>query len=204
MKRLKEKNKRSGVSKTKDEVSQAKEEQGEPSTEQPPPSGDADAMAEARDKPRASDQGHGSPQTSPIEPSRNRQPSLSLQSRMRSSSFRRTSISQGPMSPTRNGAKSPTLDTMNPNGDTVTDIYRKQATRLDELEKENRQLAREASEAQGRWKGMEAELEELREARPEVEELRSRALKADAKDAEINRLVCSIISMFMQQWIHLT
>ena len=204
MKRLKEKNKRSGGSKTKDEVTQAKEEQGEPSVERPPPSEDADAIADARDKPLASDQGHGSPKTSPTEPSRNSQPSLSLQSKMRSSSFRRTSISQGPRSPTSNGAKSPNLDTMIPNGDTVTDIYRKQATRLDELEKENRRLTREASEAEGRWKSMEAELEELREARPEVAELKSRAQKADAKNEEISRLVCSIISMSMQWSIHLT
>ena len=203
MKRLKEKNKRSGSSKTKDEVSQAKEDQGEPSTERPPTSEDADVIAEARDKAPASDRGYGSPQTSPIEPLHDRQPSLSLQSKMRSSSFRRTSISQGPMSPTRNGAKSPSLDTMNPNGDTVTDIYRKQATRLDELEKENRRLAREASEAEGRWKCMEVELEDLREARPEVEELRSRAQKAGAKDEEISRLVCSIISIFMQQSTYL-
>ena len=201
MKRLMEKNKKSGGSKTKDEVSQAKEEQSEPSIERPPPGtpsqvGDADAIAETVDKAPASNREHGSPPTSPTEPSRDRQPSLSLQSKMRSSSFRQTSISQGPLSPTTNGAKSPLLDTMSPYGDTVTDIYRKQATRLDELEKENRRLAREASDAEGRWKSMEAELEELREARPEVEELRSRAQKADAKDEELSRLVCSIVSMF--------
>ena len=71
----------------------------------------------------------------------------------------------------------------------MTDIYRKQAARLDELEKENRRLAKEASEAEGRWKGMEAELEELREASPEVAELRSRAQKADVMDEEISKLV---------------
>lgn len=71
----------------------------------------------------------------------------------------------------------------------MTDIYRKQAARLDELEKENRRLAKEAGEAEGRWKSMEAELEELRESSPEVAELRSRAQKADAKDEEINNLV---------------
>ena len=91
-----------------------------------------------------------------------------------------------------NGAKSPTLGISSPDGDTMTEIYRKQAARLDELEKENRRLAKEASEAEGRWKSMETELEELREASPEVAELRSRVQKADAKDEEIGKLVCRI------------
>lgn len=130
--------------------------------------------------------------STPSELPRTRQPSLSLQSRMRSSSFRRTSVSQGPLSPTPNGAKSPPLGITSPDGETMTDIYRKQAARLDELEKENRRLAREASEAEGRWKSMEAELEELREASPEVAELRSRAQKADVMDEEISKLVCEI------------
>lgn len=74
----------------------------------------------------------------------------------------------------------------------MTDIYRKQAARLDELERENRRLAKEASESEGRWKGMETELEGLREASPEVAELRSRAQKADVMDEEISKLVCFI------------
>lgn len=88
----------------------------------------------------------------------------------------------------------------------MTDIYRKQATRLDELEKENRRLAKEASEAEGRWKSIEAELEELRESSPEVSELRSRAQKADAKDEEINNLVrkvypsCHLRSRLGSNW----
>lgn len=96
------------------------------------------------------------------------------------------------MSPTTTGAKSPTLGITSPDGDTMTDIYRKQAARLEELEKENRHLAKEASEAEGRWKSLEAELEKLREASPEVAELRSKAQKADAKDEEITKLVSKI------------
>ena len=89
----------------------------------------------------------------------------------------------------------------------MTDIYRKQATRLDELEKENRRLAKEASEAEGRWKSLEAELEEMRESSLEVSELKSRAQKADAKDEEIINLVrkvypsCALRSRLGSNWI---
>ena len=77
----------------------------------------------------------------------NRQHSLSLQSRMRSSSFRRTSLSQGPLSPSADGAKSPELGAMSPDAESLN-IYRKQAARLDELEKENKRLANAGQEAE--------------------------------------------------------
>lgn len=125
----------------------------------------------------------------PFKPPHTRQPSLSLQSRMRSSSFRRTSVSQGPLSPTTNATKSPSLPPLSSEGDAVTEIYRKQASRLDELEKENRRLAKEAGESESRWRKTEEELEELREANGEVAELKSRAGRADAKDEEAEKLV---------------
>ena len=119
----------------------------------------------------------------------NRQPSLSLQSKMRSSSFRRTSLSQGPLSPTLNGSKSPHLPALSPDGDAVSDIYRKQAFRLDELEKENKRLVKEVEYAEARWRKTEEELEELREASSQVAELKSRALEADTKSEEVTKLV---------------
>ena len=122
-------------------------------------------------------------------PAPNRQPSLSLQSRMRSSSFRRTSISQGPLSPSANSVKSPILPLLSPDADSVTEIYRKQAGRLDELERENKRLAKDLSETEGRWRTTEEELEELREASGEVAELKARAEKVDAKNEEIEKLV---------------
>lgn len=125
----------------------------------------------------------------PSKPLHNRQPSLSLQSRMRSSSFRRTSFSQAPLSPTTNAAKSPNLPPLSPEGDAVTEIYRKQASRLDELEKENRRLAKEARDSESRWRKTEDELEELREANVQVAELKSRAERADAKNEEAEKLV---------------
>ena len=119
----------------------------------------------------------------------NRQPSLSLQSQLRSSSFRRTSVSQAPTSPPLNGGRSPNLPVLSPEGDSLNEIYRKQASRLDELEKENRRLAKDARENEARWKKTEEELEELRESSGEVAELKLRAGKVDAKSEEIEKLV---------------
>ena len=122
-------------------------------------------------------------------PLHGRQPSLSIQSKMRSSSFRQNSISQNPASPTLNASKAANLPPLSPDVDSVTEIYRKQAARLEELEKENKRLAKEARDAEGRWRKTEEELEELREASGQVAELKSRAATADAKVEEVNKLV---------------
>ena len=119
----------------------------------------------------------------------NRQPSLSLQSKMRSSSFRRQSLSQGPLSPGANGSKSPDLSALTPDADSVNSIYRKQAARLDELEKENRRLAKEAQDNEKRWRKAEDELEELRDASGDVAQLKARAERADAEAEEFNKVV---------------
>ena len=118
----------------------------------------------------------------------NRQSSLSLQSRMRSSSFRRTSISQDPLSP--NGTNSPDLPMLSPDSDSVSAIYRKQAARLDELEKENKRLQKELQEAEKRWRRSEEELEDFRESSGEVAELKSKAQKAEAQLEELTKMVC--------------
>lgn len=128
------------------------------------------------------------PLKTPSKQSHNRQPSLSLQSKIRSSSFRRTSISQAPLSPPSNGSRSPILPVLSPEGESVNEIYRKQTSRLDELEKENRRLANEVRDAEVRWKKAEEELEDLRESSSEVAELKSRAGKADATVEENEKL----------------
>ena len=124
---------------------------------------DNDTSENQNDAPESSKEGPAEDSTvsatTPSKPTHNRQPSLSIQSRMRSTSFRRTSVSQNPISPSNNGPRSPTLPILSPEGDTVTDIYRKQASRLDELERENRRLAKEATGSSTRWKSMESELE---------------------------------------------
>ena len=128
-------------------------------------------------------------ETVPKSPSHARQPSLSLQSRMRSSSFRRTSVSQVPLSPSSNGSKAPNLPALSPDGDAVTEIYRKQAFRLDELERENKRLSKEVEIAESRWRKTEEELEELRENSGQAAELKSRAETADARLEEIKKMV---------------
>ncbi|MCJ1386310.1 hypothetical protein MMC17_009436 [Xylographa soralifera] len=134
----------------------------------------------------------------PSKPPHHRQPSLSLQSKMRSSSFRRTSNPPTPLSPTINGSKQLALPALSPDGDAVTEIYRKQAFRLDELEKENRKLLKEVETAEGRWRKTEEELEELRENSGQVAKLKSRAEKADAKADEVNKLRSEVTSLQRQ------
>jgi hypothetical protein len=106
---------------------------------------------------------------------------------MRSTSFRRSPASTGE-SP-GGGVKSPTLPTLSPEGDTIADIYRKQSSRLDELEKENRRLAKEAKdweEKQVKWMQKEEELEELVAVKGEVGEWKE---KAEKGAAELEKLV---------------
>ncbi|MCJ1251552.1 hypothetical protein MMC30_008787 [Trapelia coarctata] len=134
----------------------------------------------------------------PSKPGHGRQPSLSVQSKMRSSSFRRTSIPSTPLSPTTNGGKPPNLPTLSPDGDAVTEIYRKQAFRLDELERENKKLSKEVEISETRWRKTEEELEELRENSGQVAELKSRAEKAEAKTDEVSRLKSELTSLQRQ------
>ncbi|KAI1308330.1 hypothetical protein F5Y03DRAFT_350698 [Xylaria venustula] len=75
-------------------------------------------------------------------------PSLSQQSKLRSPSFR-----QGPLSPT-----------LSPEGETAADIYQKQVARIEDLEKENKRLAKEAGDSERRYKKAEEELADLQEA----------------------------------------
>lgn len=91
-----------------------------------------------------------------------RQPSISLQSKIRSTSFR----DNGPLSP---AATSNML------------------ARVEELEKENKRLAKEAEEHEKRWRKVEEELEELREQNAE----KSVSTGGDTND-ELNRLKAEV------------
>ena len=132
----------------------------------------------------------------PSTSSKIRQPSMSLQTKMRSSSFRRSSLSQGPLSP--NGTRSPDLPLLSPDGDSINSLYRKQAAQLDELERENKRLAKEAQENETKWKQTEEELEELREASGDVAELKSNAKKAEAQAEEFGKMKTEITSLQRQ------
>lgn len=49
-------------------------------------------------------------------------------------------------------------------GDTAHEIHRRQQAKIEELEKENKRLAKDSSEGERRWKKAEEDLEELRDA----------------------------------------
>ena len=111
-------------------------------------------------------------------PSHGRQPSISVQSKMRSSSFR--AASGGPLSPGYG---------FSPDGDTAPDIYRKQAMRIEDLEKENKRLAKEASDGERRYKKAEEELEDLREA--DGDSAMGKDMSSGASSQEVEKLVRS-------------
>ncbi|KXH61039.1 M protein repeat protein [Colletotrichum salicis] len=130
-------------------VSKEKDAEAEPTTPADPATEDtkenekeaAEAVAEQPGSPTAS------------------QPSLAQQSKLRSASFRQGFVSagNGPLSPSAEG----------PEGETATDIYRKQHARIEELEKENKRLAKDSTDAERRWKKAEDELADLRETEGE-------------------------------------
>jgi hypothetical protein len=102
------------------------------------------------DEPPADEENEDTNPISDLQPSTT---SLAEQSKARSTSFRKTSIS-GPLSP----------GLFSPDGETAPDIYRKHVARIEELEKENKRLAKETADAEKRWQKAEEELADLRES----------------------------------------
>ncbi|KAL2807596.1 hypothetical protein BJX63DRAFT_411851 [Aspergillus granulosus] len=140
-----------------------------------------------------------------------RQPSLSIQSKMRSSSFRQSSVSQGggggATSPTPSATlKSPSLSLppLSADGESVHEVYRKQAGRIEELERENKRLEKEVEEVTGRFKKTEDQLEDLREASVDVAELRERLKVAEGKVEGVEALKAEIASLQRQNSHHPT
>lgn len=145
------------------------------------PGSDAEPLPTRLDTPRAN---HG------------RQPSLSIQSKMRSSSFRKTSVSHGSVSPSPSATlKSPgaSLPPLTGDGESVHEVFRKQSTKIEELEKENRRLEKDLSDATSRWRKTEEQVEDLREASADGAELRERLKKAEEQVAGIEALVCYLV-----------
>lgn len=71
----------------------------------------------------------------------------------------------------------------------MPEVFRKQALRLEELERENRRLERELEEAGARWKKSEEKLEDLGDARVELVEVQDRLGRAEKRAEEVERLV---------------
>lgn len=129
----------------------------EAATETPPPES-ADAAPESQADPsddKPAEDAAAVEDEKADESSQSATPSLAQQSKLRSTSFRTGSgPGTGPSSPAP----------FSPDGDTAPDIYRKHVARIEELEKENRRLSKEATDSEKRWKKAEEELSDLREA----------------------------------------
>lgn len=67
-------------------------------------------------------------------------------------------------------------------GETAPEIYRKQVARIEDLERENKRLAKEATDAEKQWRKAEEELAELREADGDGK-------KVGGSDSEVEKLV---------------
>ncbi|KAK3722542.1 hypothetical protein LTR37_002534 [Vermiconidia calcicola] len=102
----------------------------------------------------------------PSRPAAIRKMSTSVQSKQRSESFRQGSA---PMSP----------------GLEVQDLYRKQATRIEELEKENAAFKEQQDEGAARLAKAEEELDGLREGSGDMAELKTQAKEAERLQTEL-------------------
>lgn len=114
-----------------------------------------------------------------------RQPSLSAQSRQRSESFRKQGTVVSP------GLKSPGSSPLDSELE-VKEVYRKQAARIEELEKENKALKDTQDESASKLSQREEELERLREDSGQMAELKSKASSVDEKTKEIDDLVSTV------------
>lgn len=87
------------------------------------------------------------------------------------------------------GVKSPPLPPLTPDNQQIHEVFRKQAARVEELEKDNKRLEKDLEDANSRRQKSEEQLEDLREASVEVIELKDRLDKAEQQVAEIEKLV---------------
>jgi hypothetical protein len=87
----------------------------------------------------------------------------------------------------------------------MPDIYRKQALRLEELDRENRRLEREVRDGETRWRRSEEELEELREASGESEVLRAQEMKrkVEEREREMQKLREEVKALTRQQSVQM-
>ncbi|EEY14532.1 conserved hypothetical protein [Verticillium alfalfae VaMs.102] len=190
----KKKNKKAGSSKTKEEAEPAAAAEAEaeaaPAEEklEEKPEVKADEAVEEKNEEAVEDTKPDTEEPStedrPASPSQ-AQPSLAQQSKLRSASFRKGSISTGVTGPLSPGPFSP-------DGESATDIYRKHVTRIEELEKENKRLAKDATESEKRWKKAEEDLADLREEDGDA------SAKPPASDEQVDKLKSEIAALERQ------
>ncbi|KAM5380961.1 hypothetical protein ACJZ2D_003270 [Fusarium nematophilum] len=155
---LKKNKKKAGTSKkTKHETAATSGAEPSEETAEAPPASDDKAGEEAPEEhpdEQPKDEGGPAVKDDEDESSPSATPSLAQQSKLRSTSFRAGSTPSGAASP----------GPFSPDGDTAPDIYRKHVARIEELEKENKRLAKDAVDSEKRWQKAENELADLREA----------------------------------------
>ena len=71
-------------------------------------------------------------------------------------------------------------------------MFRKQSTKIEELEKENKRLEKQFTDATTRWRKTEEQVEDLREASVDSAELREKLKEAEEKAASVESLVCLV------------
>lgn len=181
----KQKAKKAGGGKKKDDSKPEAEpssstatDKAEEKTEEPPASEPAETTAVASPDPAEDDEPSELPSS---KPAHGRKPSVAVESRQRSASFYRGGASGTPTSPTA----------VTPGGGVTGDIYREQAQKIEELEKENKRLAGEVEDGQTRWKKGEEELEELREGRADAALAVERGKEADKLVGSISVVIAT-------------
>ncbi|KAM5352654.1 hypothetical protein ACJ41O_005376 [Fusarium nematophilum] len=148
---LKKNKKKAGTSKkTKHETAATSGAEPSEETAEAPPASDDKAGEEAPEEhpdEQPKDEGGPAVKDDEDESSPSATPSLAQQSKLRSTSFRAGSTPSGAASP----------GPFSPDGDTAPDIYRKHVARIEELEKENKRLAKDAVDSEKRWQKAENE-----------------------------------------------
>lgn len=150
------KTKKGGPKKKDDKASDSKTEEAEA----------AEAIQPAEDETAVDTQAEAPEEGS--RPPAARQPSISEQSRQRSESF-------------RHGTTVPT----SPAAGDVQDLYRKQAARIEELERENLAFKQQQDESAARLAKAEDELETFREGSSQLAELRSKSQDVERLETEL-------------------
>ncbi|KAF2126759.1 M protein repeat protein [Dothidotthia symphoricarpi CBS 119687] len=147
----------------------------------------SDAPAEDKSAPKPEDEANeGVESPAPLDddepsdlavpkPAHGRKMSVAVESRQRSESFYRSGATMSP-------------PPITPGGGASSEIYREQAERIEDLEKDNLRLTAEVEEYESRWRHGEEELEELREGKGDVALAVEKGKEADKLKSQVEAL----------------
>jgi hypothetical protein len=180
---LKKKNVKKAAPKKKEDKTEVKADASSAATTEEPKEESSNAIEDEADETPVEepDQVDGAKR-----PPHGRQPSISVQSKARSESFRKGSATQTPTSPS---LKSPTSIPPLSSGEGAQEVFKKQAQRIQDLEKDNKKLQTESQDAEARWRKLEEEVQELRESSGDTVELKNKAKKAEETAEQLEKLV---------------